>query len=288
MIHDFGIDAHVEITNEDYPTGQLIAIQIKSGMSFFSEENTHSYVFRTEDKHIEYWSNHTLPVILVLYNPHEEALFWQAVNESNVTTTGKGWKLEVPKEQKLDDLSLVALRKLTQPEPYIQKLNKLKLDRYWMEKVNKGYDVYVEFDDWINKSLNRYQINLCCEGECQPWPVTYCPGMSIADALGFFLSWADFQMDMEAHREGSISQWNSECYMTYDKEERRAIHHISFEEWYVEPEEIVPYQENGEIASYRLLLGLNELGKSFIEMDSFLSDTNKFQDKIFTIEDLQW
>lgn len=35
MIHDYGIDAHVEITNENYPTGELIAIQIKSGMSFF-------------------------------------------------------------------------------------------------------------------------------------------------------------------------------------------------------------------------------------------------------------
>ncbi len=55
MIHDFGIDAHVEITNESYPTGQLIAIQIKSGMSFFSEKNNHSYIFRTEDKHINYW-----------------------------------------------------------------------------------------------------------------------------------------------------------------------------------------------------------------------------------------
>lgn len=63
MIHDFGIDAHVEITSEDYPTGELIAMQIKSGMSFFSQESANSYVFRTEGKHIEYWSNHTLPVI---------------------------------------------------------------------------------------------------------------------------------------------------------------------------------------------------------------------------------
>lgn len=159
MIHDFGIDAHVEITSENYPTGELIAIQIKSGMSFFSEENEHSYVFRTEDKHIEYWSNHTLPVILVLYNPDEDVLYWQVVNESNVASTGKGWKIEVPKAKKLDDDSLSVLRELTQPEPYIQKLNKLKLDRYWMEKINDGYDVYVDFDDWINKSLSRYQIS---------------------------------------------------------------------------------------------------------------------------------
>lgn len=288
MIHDFGIDAHVEITSENYPTGELIAIQIKSGMSFFSEYNEHSYVFRTEDKHIEYWSNHTLPVILVLYNPDEDVLYWQVVNESNVVSTGKGWKIEVPKAKKLDDDSLSVLRELTQPEPYIQKLNKLKLDRYWMEKINDGYDVYVGFDDWINKSLSRYQISLSCEGESQHWPMTYCPSMSIEDALEFFLPWADFEMDLEAHREGCIGQWDTECYITYDKEEGRAIYGVSFEEWYNEPDGIVPYQEDGEVASYRLRLKLNDLGKSFIEIDSFLSEKNKFQGTTFTVDDLRW
>ncbi|ABO23560.1 DUF4365 domain-containing protein [Shewanella loihica] len=288
MVHDYGIDAHVETTNENYPTGQLIAIQIKSGMSFFSEENENSYIFRTEDKHIEYWSNHTLPVILVLYNTDDDILYWQDVNEDTVISTGKGWKIEVPKTHVLDDRSLIAFSKLTQPEPYIQKLNKLKLDRYWMEKITKGYEVFVEFDDWINKSLSRYQIRLSCEDESQHWPMTYCPGMSIEEALEFFLPWADFRMDIEAHREGSIGQWDAECYMTYDKEEGRAIHGMSFDEWYNEPEGIVPYQEDGEIASYRIQLELNELGRSFMEIDGFLSEKSKFQGKTFTTDDLQW
>ena len=30
-ISDFGIDAHAEPTSDDWPTGQLIALQIKSG-----------------------------------------------------------------------------------------------------------------------------------------------------------------------------------------------------------------------------------------------------------------
>ena len=167
MVHDFGIDAHVEITNTDYPTGQIIAIQIKSGMSFFSEENDNSYIFRTEDKHIKYWSHHTLPVILVLYNTDDEILYWQNVNEDTVKSTGKGWKIDVPKTHNLDERSLIVLSKLTQPEPYIQKLNKLKLDRYWMNKLNKGYEVFIEFDDWINKSLSRYQMSLTCGGESQ-------------------------------------------------------------------------------------------------------------------------
>lgn len=288
MVHDYGIDAHVEITKENYPSGSLIAIQIKSGKSFFSEANDRAWIFRTEDKHIEYWSNHSLPVILVLYHPEDEVLYWQIINNDTVESTGKGWKIEVPKSQTLDSKSLAELGRLTQPEPYVQKLNKLKLDRYWMEKINDGFDVYVEFDDWVNKSLSRYQINLICEDEMQCWPMTYCPGMLVEDALEFFLPWADFEVDLDAHRDGCVGQWDAECYMAYDKESGGTIHSMSFEEWYEEPEGIVPIDENGEVESYRLRLELNEIGKSFIELDSFLAEKNIFQDRTFTIEDVEW
>ena len=288
MTHDYGIDAHIEIVNDTYPTGALIAIQIKSGMSFFSEETEEAYIFRTEDKHISYWSNHSLPVILVLYNPDDDILFWQAINEETIISTGKGWKIEVPKAHILDKDSLKVLSKLMQPEPYIQKLNKMKLDRDWMHKISEGYDVFVEFDDWVNKSLSRYQISLICEDEVQNWPMTFSPGMSVEEALEFFIPWADFEMDIESHREASESQWDAECYMTYDKEEGRAIHSQSFESWYSEPDGIVPCQEDGEIASYRLQLNLNEIGKAFIEIDEFLSEKSEFQDRTFTFDDLEW
>jgi len=76
--------------------------------------------------------------------------------------------------------------------------------------------------------------------------------------------------------------------MTYDKEEGRAIHSQSFESWYSEPDGIVPCQEDGEIASYRLQLNLNEIGKAFIEIDEFLSEKSEFQDRTFTFDDLEW
>lgn len=288
MIHDYGIDAHVEITNENYPTGKLIAIQIKSGLSFFSEDNEHSFIFRTENKHIEYWSNHTLPVILVLYQPEVDTLYWQVVNEDTVKSSGKGWKVEVPKSQVLNERSLSILGQLTQPEPYVQKLNKLKLDRYWIKKIDGGYDVFVKFDDWVNKSLSRFQINLICEDEIQRWPMTYCLGMSVQDALEFFLPWADFEMDLDAHREGSVDLWDAECYMAYDNESGSTIHSMSFEEWYQEPEGIVPVNENGEVESYSLRLKLNDVGESFIVLDSFFSEINRFEDRAFTIDDAEW
>ena len=72
-----GIEAQIEIIDNEIPTGALIAVQVKSGKSYFSENTNTSFVFRTGDKHIEYWSRHSLPVILVIYDPDEDTLYWE-------------------------------------------------------------------------------------------------------------------------------------------------------------------------------------------------------------------
>jgi len=98
---DHGIDAHVEIVKDGKATGQLIALQIKSGDSWFKEKNDKRVIFRDDNDHLDYWLNHSLPVLVVLYNPSEEVAYWQIVNDDTVIMTGKGWKLEVPFTQKL-------------------------------------------------------------------------------------------------------------------------------------------------------------------------------------------
>lgn len=37
-VADWGIDAHVEVANEKEPSGRLLALQIKSGKSFFKKK----------------------------------------------------------------------------------------------------------------------------------------------------------------------------------------------------------------------------------------------------------
>jgi hypothetical protein len=55
FVKDCGIDAQVEVKENDKPTGQLIAIQIKSGESYFSESDDNTITYRPDTKHIEYW-----------------------------------------------------------------------------------------------------------------------------------------------------------------------------------------------------------------------------------------
>ena len=162
-LHDYGIDAQVEIVRDGRPTGDLIAIQIKSGYSYFSECTNDNIIFRTDDKHIEYWFKHSLPVILILYNPDEDICFWQCISEETITSTGKEWKIAVPKNNLLIEESLSEFCALTQPPPYIKKLNRLRLDRRWIKLVAEGEVVYIEYEDWIHKSLPRFKLQLATQ-----------------------------------------------------------------------------------------------------------------------------
>lgn len=96
-VHDYGIDAHAELVEDGRPTGQLLGIQIKAGSSYFAEEHEGSYVYRSDDDHVQYWINHSLPVILTICDPSNGTVHWQAISQATVSSTGKQWKIHVPK-----------------------------------------------------------------------------------------------------------------------------------------------------------------------------------------------
>ena len=90
-VHDWGIDAHVEIVRDGRPTGELIALQIKSGTSFFVGEDGEAVPFRMDAKHLQYWLEHSMPVVIVLYNPESDTAYWGVLGfgaESSGTASG--------------------------------------------------------------------------------------------------------------------------------------------------------------------------------------------------------
>lgn len=53
--HDFGIDAHIELANEDgIGSGRNIGVQIKSGSSYFKLNREGDIVHYTDERHIRY------------------------------------------------------------------------------------------------------------------------------------------------------------------------------------------------------------------------------------------
>lgn len=112
-IEDYGIDAHIEIIENGKATGKLIALQIKCGDSWFQETTENEIVFRGKAKHLEYWLEHSLPVLVILYNDQEGYAYWQVVNKNTVQNTGKDWKLLIPFEHKVNEISKTQIEKFS-------------------------------------------------------------------------------------------------------------------------------------------------------------------------------
>jgi Domain of unknown function (DUF4365) len=71
---DYGIDVYVEAALDGVPNGRMLGVQIKGGASFFAETTGDGVVFRSEERHLEYWLGHSLPVVVVLYDPGDETI----------------------------------------------------------------------------------------------------------------------------------------------------------------------------------------------------------------------
>lgn len=94
---DYGIDAHIEIReNEQYPTGKLIGVQVKTDKSDCTEAKDH-YNFNSDYEHLNYWLNHSLPVIIVHYDIEKDILNWVQVKEDKITRNKKSWSIKIPK-----------------------------------------------------------------------------------------------------------------------------------------------------------------------------------------------
>src|SRR4051794_18394478 len=71
---DQGIDAHIEKAPNEVGTGRLLAVQIKSGSSYFREPVDDGWIFRFDSKKAHLWLNHALPVIVTLVDIKERSV----------------------------------------------------------------------------------------------------------------------------------------------------------------------------------------------------------------------
>lgn len=95
---DFGVDAQVEIVEDGVASGKLLAIQIKSGLSWFRESSDEGWWYHPSALHVEYWLQYSLPVVIVLYNVETRTCYWQLVMRNTLEETRMGsWKMLIPK-----------------------------------------------------------------------------------------------------------------------------------------------------------------------------------------------
>ncbi|MCT8332041.1 DUF4365 domain-containing protein [Leptospira sp. 85282-16] len=94
--NDFGIDGYIEIVENECVTGKLIGIQVKHGDSFFSKPTTSGHKFIGEYKHLNYYLNSNVPVIIIILNENFTIRNWIRFDLSLTEKAGAGWSIEIP------------------------------------------------------------------------------------------------------------------------------------------------------------------------------------------------
>lgn len=271
---DYGIDAHAEVVDGGAVTGKLLALQIKAGTSWFRESCQDGWWFRPDAEHVQYWRDHSLPVVVVLYHPETRRCYWQRVNtETLVKTSADGWKLLIPEAQVLDARARAPLQAAAEGDPYELRLRELRLAKPWMDMLANGTRLVVDFEEWINKTSGRGSVSIGIDHEDGEEPeelVTwyFFPGpASYAETVPKLFAWADADVHEETY-----DQHMSEC-LIWDV--GNPLYNESFEECRSSPvpEGIRPYKNGaGEVDYFRIELTLNELGKSFLIVDRFATE----------------
>ena len=100
---DFGIDGYIDIFNDSgTATGKSIAVQIKCGDSYLSKNSQGGIKYKGNKKHLNYYLNLQIPVVLVVISSDCSQGFWVEFDIEKTIESSSGWWIEIPKKNRLD------------------------------------------------------------------------------------------------------------------------------------------------------------------------------------------
>ena len=268
---DTGLNAHLEVVEEYPKMGKLVGLQVRTDSHLSGagdpyspyldavrngdtvERTARGYVCRGEMTHVAYWLQHSLPVLIMVYEREKDQLLWEAVSPDTIEITDQHWELLVPYDQVYGADTARIIADLPCYSPY---LARLAMDRPWMRLIDSGQNIILEMDEWLNRPSERGSLRLSVlddRGERESvyeWPFQTNPDMPHVFRLASLFPWARISIDEAFYREKGVAP-------NFDGD--------------AEPDMICPWVvEAGEIARFRLRLSLNELGRSFLTAERFI------------------
>lgn len=282
-IDDVGIDAHMEFIESTGKPKQLLALQIKSGSSWFKEKKDNYIIFRyINERQYNYWTMNSLPCIVVLYNPDDDMCIWEKLTVETIEKTkgGKGFLVKVPLNQVfLNDLSNEKLLSFTNLPQHITNYNFLLSQKRFMQIIHDGGKIRLHSTEWVNKSSGRGETELIVDDGksiqkySYPYWFPFTPYKMVFPRL---FPWANFSADEDFFEENDETLWREyHCY--YDKEDDEWINvGDTFEEFRRKLDPMRSIDHLGEVAEYMLVLSLNELGRAFLNVDKFVSQNQPY------------
>lgn len=125
---DVGVDGHLEFVDQNgFATGRIVAVQVKSGGSYFQHRSLRGWKFYPEDKHRHYWEFFPLPVLLILNDPDSGIAYWADVRQALRSPRAEKAFVEVPEENQLDSTEAIALFETAgvQEQPFIEEIDRV-------------------------------------------------------------------------------------------------------------------------------------------------------------------
>lgn len=240
---DHGIDAQIEELDRDRkPTGKLVALQIKSGASYFRKKGD-GYVYYASPRHFDYWVHHSLPCYIILHNPDNGLTLWQKVERHTATKTSKGWAITIPKTNVLNRSAKKFFEKeVANDAESIRRFN-MAFDLDLMKKL-LDKEVYFEGNDWVNKSLNIRDIGVIFDepGKSEPDFMIriWSPAPSLFSFMDHYFPWLDYE--------------------------------------YVEMSDAIA----GEVVVHTISVRVNELGRQFLAVEQYFAEGPPVRDEPLT------
>lgn len=153
---DVGIDGNLEFVNTDgSATGRIVAVQVKSGTSYFANPSDAGWKFYPQKMHRNYWESFPLPVLLVLHDPRSGKSYWTDARQALRTPGGESAYIEVPSENVLEEADAVALFENAgvQDQPFIPEIVEV-LKRLLATKSRSGSFPLTYFDLFVHGLTN--------------------------------------------------------------------------------------------------------------------------------------
>ena len=300
-INDFGIDGFVEITRVSLnlkdliPTGKLIGVQVKSGKSFFKEVKDDHFVFRGSKKHLQYWLNHSIPFVLIIYDKETHSAYWEEVNESTVLLANNSFKVNISKinllnSENKEHLTSIGFFKhryeyrFWQLQSSIEEINLL---------IKKQLFLYVEIDS-IPKSDDYHITLLLADENCEnaskiiyrhyddsPNRFYYhfylSKDKSLKEAINDTLPWADLFIDEVDFFDEVLTEQMANEILRFDQDEFiQDVLELKGKNLFLT---LACYLTGS--CCFRLELKANDLAYNFLAINEFLSKEPIVKPRIF-------
>lgn len=263
---DYGVDAIVELIDKDRNSLNLIALQIKSGKSYFAEKNGDNIIFRFEESHKRYWETYQIPVVIVLFNPNDKLLICQTYNEKSIEKCATGYKMPVDIRSSFEAFLATEAKEIRKIPEHIYNFNYMLSQLPFMQKIKDGYDVILNSEEWVNKSSGRGSISIEIikgkDREEYQWRYWF-PFQMYPFVFAKLFPWADFEAD-EIFLHGE-EVYSAEGLLDSINESRlaRGDALLSFGASDECIDHIKGILRAGEVAFYKLHLSINEFGEAF-------------------------